>query len=418
LAFVRWITAMSGPLSGVRVIELAGIGPGPFGAMMLSDLGAEVVRIDRPGAPPPWGGHDYRHDVLARGRRSLAVDLKRPATRELVLELLERADVLIDPFRPGVCERLGIGPDACLARNPRLVFARMTGWGQDGPLAATAGHDIDYIALAGPLAAIGRPGEPPPPPLNLVGDFGGGGMLLVVGVLAALHERERSGEGQVVDVAMLDGAATLFSAVVGFMNMGIWSERRGENMLDGAAPYYDTYATADGRFVAVGALEPKFYDLLLSRLGLDPDAWPQEDRSLWPELKERLREIFADATLEEWRAHFAGTDACVAPVLSLSEAIEHPHVAQRRVYELVDEHPQPAPAPRFSRTPGSVAGPSPYPGEHTTDVLTHWGITEERVRALLASGAVVQASPPLSGPHAEAVALTGGRPSPTTGGQV
>jgi alpha-methylacyl-CoA racemase len=380
-----------GPLARLRVVELAGIGPGPFGAMVLSDLGAEVVRIDRPGASPPWRGHDHRLDVLARGRRSVAVDLKHPDACAAVLDLLESADVLIDPFRPGVCERLGLGPDVCLERNPRLVFARMTGWGQTGPLAGAAGHDIDYIALAGPLAAIGRPGESPPPPLNLVGDYGGGGMLLVVGVLAALHERERSGRGQVVDVAMLDGAATLFASVIGFMNMGIWSERRGENLLDGAAPYYDTYETADRRFVAVGALEPKFYALLLSRLGLDPEAWPQDDRARWPALKDRLRAIFATATAQQWRERFEGSDACVAPVLAFSEALEHPHVAERQVYQLIDGQPQPAPAPRFSRTPGAVQGPPPLPGEHTSEVLADWGLAAERVRSLIEGGAVVQA---------------------------
>jgi len=405
---------MSGPLSGLRVLELAGIGPGPFGAMVLSDLGAEVVRLDRSDAPPPWSGHDYRRDVLARGRRSLAVDLKHLPARELALDLIEQADVLIDPFRPGVCERLGLGPDPCLERNPRLIFARMTGWGQSGPLAGTAGHDIDYIALAGPLAAIGPPQEPPPPPLNLVGDFGGGGMLLVVGILAALHERERSGLGQVIDVAMLDGTATLFAGITGFMNMGIWSERRGENLLDGAAPFYATYETADGRFVAVGALEAKFYELLLTGLGLDPQLWPQDDRSRWPALREELRAIFAGATQAQWCERFEGTDACVAPVLSLSEALEHPHVAARGVYELRDGDPQPAPAPRFSRTPGAIAGPGPHPGEHTSAVLEHWGVGADRVAELLACGAVVQRAPP-SAPRPGADPLAPARPSPGPG---
>jgi alpha-methylacyl-CoA racemase len=371
------------------VIELAGIGPGPFGAMMLSDLGASVVRVDRCDASVPWSGHVYRQDVLARGRRSVALDLKQAEARDALLEALTQADVLIDPFRPGVCERLGLAPVRCQERNPRLVFARMTGWGQTGPLAGAAGHDIDYLALAGPLASMGRLGAPPAPPLNLVADYGGGGMLLVVGILAALLERERSGNGQVVDASMLDGTATLFASIVGFMNMGIWSQRRADNLFDGGAPFYDTYETADGQCLAVGALEPKFYALLLRQLGLDPEAWPQADRTLWPTLKARLGEIFLTQTAQEWAERLAHTDACVAPVLSLAEAVAHPQLSQRGVYQFLDGDPQPAPAPRFSRTPGAIQGPAPRPGEHTVEVLTEWGMDPERIRSLLVSGAAV-----------------------------
>jgi alpha-methylacyl-CoA racemase len=303
---------------------------------------------------------------MLRGRRLVEIDLKGGEGREQVRRLTDRADVLIDPFRPGVTERLGLGPDETRARNPRLVYARVTGWGQDGPWASAAGHDLNYIALAGPLAAIGRRGSPPPPPLNLIGDFGGGGMLLALGIAAALVERASSGEGQVVDAAMVDGAALQFAAVAGFMQMGVWGPERESNLLDGGAPFYDTYETADGRFVAIGALEPQFYAELLDRLGLASDDWPQYDRERWPALKRTLGEIFRTRTRDEWDAQLGGTDVCFAPVLGLDEAAAHPHNAARGLYQGVGGVVQPSPAPRFSRTPGAIR-PSPGTG------LPDWG---------------------------------------------
>ena len=372
-----------GPLQGLRVIELAGIGPGPFAAMLLADLGADVLRIDRPGSTPLFGRTE--HDLLTRGRRSVAVDLKHPDGAATLLTLTERADVLLEGFRPGVAERLGLGPDECLARNPRLVYGRMTGWGQDGPLASTAGHDVGYIAVTGALHAIGRAGGPPQVPVNLLGDFGGGGMYLVVGVLAALLESRTSGRGQVVDAAIVDGTAHLSTMLLGMLAGGLWQDERGVNVLDTGVPWYDVYETADGGHLAVGALEPQFYAELLDRLGLTDIAPSREDPVA---LRALLTETIRSRTRDEWTAVFAGSDACVAPVLSYAEAREHPHLRARGTY--VESHGivQPAPAPRFSRTPGALDRPPAQPGQHTREALTDWGVTG--VDELLASGAVSQ----------------------------
>ncbi len=375
-----------GPLQGVRVIEIAGIGPGPFCAMLLADLGGEVVRIDR-----PEGADGGRVDVLGRGRRSVVVDLKHPRGAEVVLGLVAGADVLIEGFRPAVAERLGIGPEACLARNPRLVYGRMTGWGQSGPLRHAAGHDIAYIALAGALHPIGPAGGPPVPPLNLVGDFGGGGMLLAFGITCALLEAQRSGRGQVVDAAIVDGAALLTTMFHELAAQGMWSQRRGSNPLDGGAPFYGVYETADGEHVAVGALEPRFYAELLAKLGLDSDDADlpgQMDRERWPELRERLAAVFRTRTRADWAELLEGSDACVAPVLSLSEAPDHSHNRARDTFVPVGDTLQPAPAPRFSRTQPPPPTPAPKPGEHTDQVLTDWGFPAATIAALRASGAI------------------------------
>ncbi|MCL9793346.1 CaiB/BaiF CoA transferase family protein [Frankia sp. AgKG'84/4] len=342
-----------GPLDGLRVVELAGIGPGPHAAMVLADLGADVVRVRRPG---PVGGPDH----TLRGRRLVSADLKEPAGRDAVLELVEHADVLIEGFRPGVAERLGLGPDDALARNPRLVYGRMTGWGQDGPLAQRAGHDINYLSLTGLLHAIGPADAPPVPPLNLVGDFGGGSMLLVIGVLAALWERSASGRGQVIDAAMVDGASLLGQMVWAYRGMGVWSDERESNILDGAAPYYATYTCADGRHVAVGAIEAPFYAQLLAGLGLAGEDLPgQHDRAGWPVLRARIAGAIAARPRDAWTEVFAGTDACVTPVLTFTEALTDPHLAARATFVTVDGVDQPAPAPRFSRTPAAApVGPS------------------------------------------------------------
>ena len=373
-----------GPLQGVRVIEIASLAPAPFGCMILSDLGADVLRVDRlaGGAGPAAAG-----GPLERGRRSIRLDLKHPDGADILLRLTEQADVLVEGFRPGVAERLGFGPEACARRNPRLVYARMTGWGQDGPLAATAGHDIDYLAVAGSLHPIGRAGERPVPPLNLVGDFGGGGMLLAVGVLAALLERERSGRGQVVDAAMVDGSALLATFIHGLRAAGAWQDERGTNLLDGGAPFYDTYQTADGRHMAVGALEPKFYAELLDRLGLTGADLPaQLDRAGWPLLRRRLAEAFAARTQAEWTAAFEDSDACVAPVLALGEAPGHPHNRARGTFTEVGGVMQPAPAPRFSRTPAPDPAPPAEPGAATDEVLADLGLTEAEIEALRERG--------------------------------
>ncbi|ROO84491.1 alpha-methylacyl-CoA racemase [Actinocorallia herbida] len=362
---------MTGPLTGLRVVELAGIGPGPHAAMILADLGADVVRVERPqGTLDLTGGGP---DHLLRGRRSVAADLKTAEGRALVLRLVARADVLVEGFRPGVAERLGIGPEDCRAVNPRLVYGRMTGWGQDGPLAQRAGHDINYLSLTGALHAIGRAGERPVPPLNLVGDFGGGSMFLLVGLLSALWERERSGAGQVVDAAMVDGAGVLAQMMWAMLGQGTWSPERGANLLDGAAPFYDTYECADGRYVAVGAIEPQFYRALLAGLGLDSAELPdQNDRSAWPLLRERFTAAFAAAPRDHWAKVFADTDACVTPVLDWAEAPEHPHLTAREAFVRIGGVRQPAPAPRFSRTaPGTPAAP-PVQGADTAAVLADW----------------------------------------------
>jgi alpha-methylacyl-CoA racemase len=373
-----------GPLAGVRVVELAGIGPGPFCAMLLADLGAEVLRVERPAASRPgWP------TVLARGRRSVAVDLKHPDGVGVVLDLVAAADALVEGFRPGVAERLGIGPDACLARNPRLVYGRVTGWGQEGPWRLAAGHDIDYVALAGALHPIGQAGGPPVPPLNLVGDFGGGGMLLALGVVAALLEAGRSGAGQVVDAAMVDGAALLTTQFHELLAAGLWSEERGANLLDGGAPFYGVYETADGRHLAVGALEPQFYAELLRRLGLDDADLPaQLDRDGWPLLRERLAALFRTRTRDAWCELLAGTDACVAPVLALGEAPAHPHNRARGTFVDVGGVTQPAPAPRFSRTPCDPPTPPAGPGQHTDRALADWGVPPDRIARLRATAAI------------------------------
>ncbi|MGH3721031.1 MAG: CaiB/BaiF CoA transferase family protein [Pseudonocardiaceae bacterium] len=369
---------MPGPLVGLRVIELAGIGPGPHAAMLLADLGADVVRIERPS-----GGLQRipgAADQMLRGRRSVLLDLKEPGDRETLLRLVERADVLIEGLRPGVTERLGVGPADCHARNQRLVYARMTGWGQDGPLADRAGHDINYLALSGVLHAVGNAGGKPVPPMNLVGDFGGGSMFLVAGVLAALWERERSGAGQVVDAAMVDGISVLAQMCWSLRACGLWSEARGTNLLDSGAPFYDTYACSDGRYIAVGALEPQFYAALLEGLGLTDANLPgQLDQAGWPVLRQRFTAVFASRTRDEWAAVFEGTDACVTPVLSFSEVPTHPHIAARGTVITLSGIPQAAPAPRFSRTHPARPTPPPNPGTDTVDVLADWGVTPPTV---------------------------------------
>lgn len=376
---------MAGPLAGVRVVELAGIGPGPFAAMLLADMGADVVRVDR--VSGGMGGVvPASRDLLARGRRSVAVDLKDPRGVEVVLRLVEAADVLVEGFRPGVAERLGLGPDACLKRNPRLVYGRMTGWGQDGPWARVAGHDIDYIALSGALHPIGPGDGPPTVPLNYVGDFGGGAMFLAFGIACALVERAGSGAGQVVDAAMVDGSAVLTAMFHGMLAMGVWTDERDANLLDGAAPFYRCYACSDGGFLAVGALEPQFYAELLGRLELDPAEWPQHDRARWPEQAAALAEIFGRRTRDQWADLFEGSDACVAPVLSLTEAGSHPHLAARATFVEHDGQVQPAPAPRFSRTVPELTRPPVLPGQHSDEVLSEAGVTAAERTALRDAG--------------------------------
>ncbi|HZM29695.1 MAG TPA: CaiB/BaiF CoA-transferase family protein [Acidimicrobiales bacterium] len=378
-----------GPLSGITVIEIAGIGPGPYCGMMLADMGADVIRIDRAGSVQ--GGDPERPpaDFLARGRRSVGVDLKSPDGVEVVLSLVEKADALIEGFRPGVTERLGIGPDDCLARNPRLVYGRMTGWGQEGPYASTAGHDINYISLAGALDPIGRAGQPPTPPLNLVGDFGGGGLLLAFGIVTGLLEARASGQGQVIDAAMVDGAASLMTMTHSLRAMGIWNDERGTNMLDTGAHFYDVYETSDGRYVSIGSIEPQFYAELLRLTGLEGEDLPwQQDRSQWPAMKERLAAIFRTRTRDEWCAAMEGTDVCFAPVLGIPEAYEHPHNVARGTFVEVAGFRQPGPAPRFSRTAPEVSGPPPHAGQHTDEVLSGAGFDAERIAKLRETGAI------------------------------
>jgi alpha-methylacyl-CoA racemase len=372
----------SGPLTGTKVVELAGLGPAPHACMQLADLGADVLRVDRPGSAP--------FAVLDRGRRSVALDLKRDGAAEVVLRLVEQADVLVEGFRPGVAERLGFGPEPCLARNERLVYARMTGWGQEGPLAPRVGHDLNYASLTGALAAIGEPGRKPVPPLNLVADFGGGSMLLVTGVLAALVERATSGKGQVVDAAMVDGVNTLLAMTYGFRAAAMWTDERGSNLLDGGAPFYDTYRCADGRYLAVGALEPQFWAVVVETLGLQ-DPPEQYDAARWPELRALLSEAIATRTRDEWAEVFADLDACVSPVLTVGEAAAHPHLRARGAVVEVDGAAQPAPAPRFSRTPGALTTPARPAGQDTRAALRDWGFADAELSALETAGVAVQA---------------------------
>jgi alpha-methylacyl-CoA racemase len=379
-----------GPLEGLKVVEIAGIGPGPFCAMMLADMGADVIRVDRsqavrggdPDAPPA--------DLLNRGRRSIGVDLKNPEGVATVLDIVAGADALLEGFRPGVAERLGIGPDECLARNPRLVYGRKTGWGQDGPYAPTAGHDINYIALAGALEPIGRAGGPPVPPLNLVGDFGGGGLMLAFGLVCGMLEAQRTGEGQVVDAAMVDGSAVLMTMFHSFTAMGIWNPERGTNLLDTGAHFYDTYECADGKYVSIGSIEPQFYAELvrLTELSDDADFAAQMDRGRWPELKERLRVVFRSRTRDEWSEVMEGTDVCFAPVLSIAEAPQHPHNQKRGTFVEVAGVTQPAPAPRFSRTEARIQRPPAHAGQHTDELLVELGLDDDRIASLRETGAV------------------------------
>jgi alpha-methylacyl-CoA racemase len=371
----------------VRVLEFEAIGPGPFCAMMLADMGADVLLVDRVADPRLGFDRERRHDVMLRGRRSVTLDIKTAAGVEVALALAARADALIEGFRPGVMERAGLGPDAVLARNPRLVYGRMTGWGQSGPLAARAGHDIDYIALSGALGAIGRAGGAPVPPLNLVGDFGGGGLLLAFGIACALVESRRSGSGQVVDAAMVEGASLLTTMFWGMRAANQWSDARGENMLDSGAPWYDSYAASDGRFVAIGAIEPKFYAELLERLGLAGELLPaQHDRAGWPELRQRFAQVFRTKTRDEWCRAFEGSDACFAPVLTFAEAQRHPQALARDAHLEVGGVTQPAPAPRFSRTPGAVRGAPPDRGAGGREALVDWGFDVAEIDALAARG--------------------------------
>ncbi|MFN8022861.1 MAG: CaiB/BaiF CoA-transferase family protein [Acidimicrobiales bacterium] len=385
---------MSGPLTGYRIIEIAGIGPGPFAAMLLADMGAEVIRVERAQSvrgPAPETPH---FDVMLRGRRNIAIDLKHPDGVATLLDLVERADALIEGFRPGVMERLGVGPEVCLARNPKLVFGRMTGWGQEGMYAQAAGHDINYISLAGALAHFGRKGEAPVPPLNMVGDFGGGGMFLAYGVVCALLEAQRSGQGQVVDTAMVDGAAVLMSMFWAFKSAGIFDENaRGTNLLDTGAHFYDVFECADGQYISLGSIEPQFYAELMRITGLagDPEFAKQMDQSKWPHLKERLREVMKSKTRAEWCELMEATDVCFAPVLTMSEAAAHPHNVERRTFIDVAGVTQPAPAPRFSRTVPEVKSAPAHPGQHSLEILTDWGLPADRVSALLESKAVVDA---------------------------
>jgi alpha-methylacyl-CoA racemase len=373
----------SGPLSGLKIVEFAGIGPGPFCGMLLSDLGADVVRVDRKGS-----GRASPADVTSRGRRSVALDLKSPDAIEAVLKLLESADGLIEGFRPGVMERLGLGPDVVLARNPKLVFGRMTGWGQTGPYAKAAGHDMNYIAITGALHAIGTE-DKPVPPLNLVGDFGGGALYLAFGLMAGIISARETGKGQVIDCAMSDGAASLMAMFYGFKGAGIWKDERRSNLLDGGAHFYDTYQCADGKWISIGSIEPQFYALLLEKTGItDPEFANQMDRSAWPSLKAKLQDVLRTRTQAEWCAIMDATDICFAPVLDLEEAPKHAHNVARETFVTVEGVVQPAPAPRFSATPGAIQGPPPKIGAHNDEALTDWGFTAAEVAALKEKGAL------------------------------
>ena len=369
-----------GPLNGIKILEVGGIGPGPFCGMMLSDMGADIIRIERKGG---LSLTEAKFDILTRNRRSISINLRNPDGVDAFLRMVEQVDALQEGFRPGVMEKLGIGPDVCLERNPKLVYGRMTGWGQDGPLAKAAGHDINYIALSGALHAIGRKGQKPVPPLNLVGDFGGGGMLLAFGMVCALLEAQKSGSGQVVDAAMIDGSATLMAIIYGLYAAGFWSNKPGTNLLDSGAHFYDTYETADEKFVAIGSIEPQFYDLLLKLAEIDdPDFMNQLDFKLWPQLKEKLATVFKTKTRDQWCEIMEGSDVCFAPVLSMSEAPQHPQNEQRKTFTQIDGVLQPAPAPRFSKTAPEIKNPPPTPGQDTDTVLNEFGFSADEIDAL------------------------------------
>jgi alpha-methylacyl-CoA racemase len=374
-----------GPLKGLKIIEMAGIGPGPFCGMVLADLGVEIIRVDRASAI----GTGSKQDAANRGKKSIAVDLKSEEGVEVVLKLVETADAIFEGFRPGVMERLGLGPDVCSERNERIVFGRMTGWGQEGPLANAAGHDINYISLTGALAAIGRPGSPPVPPLNLIGDFGGGGMLLALGLLAALLESKESKKGQVVDAAMTDGSALLMTMIYSMYSSGMWKTSMGSNLLDGGSHFYDTYECKDGKFISLGSIEPQFYALLCQIAELDESIFgKQMSRDSWPEQKEAIKKIILDKTRDEWCELMEGTDVCFAPVLDMSEAPKHPHNIERKTFIDLEGVTQPAPAPRFSRTEPEVVSSPSIVGEHTDEVLTSIGFSDEDINTLKTSGAV------------------------------
>ena len=386
------MTDGSGPLRGVKVVELAGLGPTPYAGMLLSDMGADVIRVDRPGVARPQDGPEY---ALARGRRSIVVDLKQPDGVEAVLALVEHADALLEGFRPGVAERLGLGPETCLARNPALVYGRMTGWGADGPLSHTAGHDLNYLSLTGALTLLQRgAGQPPATPPGLIADFAGGGLMLAFGTVCAVLEARRSGAGQVIDSAMVDGVASLTTLVYAMAAQGRWTmDAPGTNFCDGGSPYYNSYETADGRYLAVAATEHQFYALLVERLGLVLEQLPdRDDPANWPGLKKQFADVFRTRTRDEWTALFDGTDACVTPVLTFTEAREHPHNVARGTFVEAFGVVQPAPAPRLSRTPAAIAGPPPRPGAHSREILTEWGVDAARIDALFASGAVTGAA--------------------------
>jgi alpha-methylacyl-CoA racemase len=380
-----------GPLDGFRVVEIGGIGPAPFAGALLGDLGADVLRIDRIARPGFEPDLPPRFDFYNRNKRSVALDLKQPQAVATVLKLVAQADALIEGFRPGVMERLGLGPEACLAINPRLVYGRMTGWGQKGPMAQEAGHDINYLALTGALHCLGDADRPPPPPLNLVADLGGGALYLVVGLLAAAMEARRSGRGQTIDVAMIDGVTHLMSAFQAFRQQGSWTERRADNVVDGGAPFYRSYPTGDGKFVAVGAIEPHFYANLVKVMGLDGENLPdQNDRAAWPKMRKRFAKIFESRTRDEWVAVAAGRDACLAAVLTIDEAPEHPQMRAREVYTMFDGLRHPSPAPRFSRTPSELRRPTPAPGRDSRQALADWGVPPDQLAALEAAGAMAQ----------------------------
>ncbi len=382
---------MSGPLTGLRIIEMAGIGPGPYGCMLLSDLGAEVTRIDRP-AGGTMSAKGHPGDVLNRGRQSIAIDLKHPEGVATARQLISAADVVVEGMRPGVMEKLGLGPEVCCGDHPGLIYARMTGWGQHGPLSQAAGHDINYIAITGALAGIGRKDTGPVPPLNLVGDFGGGSMFLVMGILAALYERNQSGRGQVIDAAITDGAISLMACMQGFTAMGMWEDgNRGSNMLDTGAHYYDTYECADGQWISIGSIEPQFYALLMEKLGLeagDGGFMEQFDKSQWPALKTQIRDIIKTRTRAHWNEVMEGTDVCYGPVLTTAEAAAYPHNVERGSFVEVDGHVQAAPAPRFSRTPGEIQGLPVGPGANSTEILARLGMGGDEIDQLIKMGAV------------------------------